>query len=602
MKKSKFTFLLLLIVIASLITSVNKVVTSYGILNEEIKQVTSGNYKYNYICTLAPEEELNYDKLYNLLNKNLSNYSVELSLNYESPNFNSDYINIKGILNNKTYLGTLNEGSIDNFNKPFFAFVGEDTESWYLKHITLDKDVYEISATYYNKYKSGIYFSLHSAPKEFQKAFETQPIISLSGRGSNTLPDSIKAFEKDLKSTFKNIKFDYNFYGEDYYKFKADQVKTPYINRLIPYVVLLIFSIALVAILISKIFFRTKPAVLLSLFFIMVVCNGYFIISSLTFINARVQFTKSVDEYKDSHIYYSSNPLPNDLKNNVISSTSTIDYTGNFSTTLPYDKVVELKDKLNFTEAYNSSSLENEISTKMLYFPEDFYNSLSIKLSKGNDLDFNKNTVLLGDTFEKYFNLGDTIDINGDKFKIVGFIEKDYMVPYTLGRLTNLNNGLIISSPLSTNSTSNDLFLLNTDNNKLSSIYDINTSLIYSYGQGKFVSILFSVVTLILIIITISVCYVNLFISLNNIVFVMVSIIGNILSILLFYFINIASSLPYYLRPIESLEYLSNRNITITFLVSIFVCIFQYIYKKYSRILNKILNNMTHKCHRSIIK
>ena len=97
MKKSKFTFLLLLIVIASLITSVNKVVTSYGILNEEIKQVTSGNYKYNYICTLAPEEELNYDKLYNLLNKNLSNYSVELSLNYESPNFNSDYINIKGI-------------------------------------------------------------------------------------------------------------------------------------------------------------------------------------------------------------------------------------------------------------------------------------------------------------------------------------------------------------------------------------------------------------------------------------------------------------------------------------------------------------------------
>ena len=41
MKKSKFTFLLLLIAIASLITSVNKVVTSYGILDEEIKQATS---------------------------------------------------------------------------------------------------------------------------------------------------------------------------------------------------------------------------------------------------------------------------------------------------------------------------------------------------------------------------------------------------------------------------------------------------------------------------------------------------------------------------------------------------------------------------------
>ena len=54
MKKSKFTFLLLLVVIASLITSVNKVVTSYGILEEEIKQVTSGNYKYNYIITMVP--------------------------------------------------------------------------------------------------------------------------------------------------------------------------------------------------------------------------------------------------------------------------------------------------------------------------------------------------------------------------------------------------------------------------------------------------------------------------------------------------------------------------------------------------------------------
>ena len=75
MKKSKFTFLLLLVVIASLITSVNKVVTSYGILEEEIKQVTSGNYKYNYICTIAPDENFNYNKLYNILNKNLSNYS-----------------------------------------------------------------------------------------------------------------------------------------------------------------------------------------------------------------------------------------------------------------------------------------------------------------------------------------------------------------------------------------------------------------------------------------------------------------------------------------------------------------------------------------------
>ena len=174
MKKSKFTFLLLLIAIASLITSVNKVVTSYGILDEEIKQATSGNYKYNYICTLAPEEKISYDKLYNLLKKNLSNYSVELSLSYESPHFNSDYINIRGILNNKTYLGTLKEGSIDNFNKPFFAFVGEDTDSWYMKHIPLDNDVYEINATYYNKYRSAIYFSLHSAPKEFQKAFGAQ--------------------------------------------------------------------------------------------------------------------------------------------------------------------------------------------------------------------------------------------------------------------------------------------------------------------------------------------------------------------------------------------------------------------------------------------
>ena len=109
MKKSKFTFLLLLVVIASLITSVNKVVTSYGILEEEIKQVTSGNYKYNYICTIAPDENFNYNKLYNILNKNLSNYSVELSLNYESPQFNSEYISIRGILNNKTYLGTLKE-------------------------------------------------------------------------------------------------------------------------------------------------------------------------------------------------------------------------------------------------------------------------------------------------------------------------------------------------------------------------------------------------------------------------------------------------------------------------------------------------------------
>ena len=604
MKKSKFTFLLLLIAIASLITSVNKVVTSYGILDEEIKQATSGNYKYNYICTLAPEEKISYDKLYNLLKKNLSNYSVELSLSYESPHFNSDYINIRGILNNKTYLGTLKEGSIDNFNKPFFAFVGEDTDSWYQKHIQLDNDAYEINATYYNKYRSSIYFSLHSAPKEFKKAFESQPIISLSVRGSSSLPDSIKAFEKDLKSTFKNLKFDYSFYGEDYYKFKANQVKTPYIDRLIPYVVLLIFSIALVSILISKIFFRAKPIVLLSLFFIMLTCNGYILISSLTYLNARVQFTKTVEEYKDNHIYYSSAPLTDDVKNRIVSSTSTLNYTGSFSTTLSYDKVVQLEDELNFTEDYNSSNLENEISTKMLYFPQEFYNSLSVKLSKGSNLDFNKNTVLLGDTFEKYFNLGDTIYINGNKFEIVGFIEKNYMAPYTLGRLTNLNNGLMISSPLSTDNATDDLFLLNTDTNssRLSSIHDINTSLIYSYGQGKFVSILFSVVTLILLLITISVCYVNLFISLSNVIFFIVSIISNILSISLFYFINISSSLPYYLRPIESLEYLSRRDITITFLVSLCIFMFQYIYKKYSRILNKILNNVTHKCHRSIIK
>ena len=82
----------------------------------------------------------------------------------------------------------------------------------------------------------------------------------------------------------------------------------------------------------------------------------------------------------------------------------------------------------------------------------------------------------------------------------------------------------------------------------------------------------------------------------------MVSLFTNTLSILAFYFINISSSLPYYLRPIESLEYLRKQNIAITFLISIFIFIFQYIYKKYSHILNKILNTMTHKCHRSIIK
>ena len=604
MKKGKFTFLLLLVVIASLITSVNKVVTSYGILEEEIKQVTSGNYKYNYICTIAPDENFNYNKLYNILNKNLSNYSVELSLNYESPQFNSEYISIRGILNNKTYLGTLKEGSIDNFNKPFFAFVGEDTDSWYMKQIPLGDNIYTINATYYNKYKSAIYFSLHNAPKEFQKAFESQPIISLSVRGSSSLPDSLKAFEKDLKSTFKNIKFDYSFYGEDYYKFKSNQVKSPYLDRLIPYVVLLIFSLALVTILILKIFFRAKPVILLSLFFIMLTCNGYFLISSLTYLEARVTFTKSLDEYENSHIYYSSAPLTDDIKSNIISSTSTLNYTGSFSTSLSYDKIVELKDELNFTEDYNSSNLENEISTKMLYFPQEFYDALSVKLYKGNNLDFSKNTVLLGFNFEKYFNVGDIIHINGDKFEVVGFIEKNYMAPYTLGRLTNLNNGLITSSKVYNGNDADDLFLLknNSNSNRLSSISTINNSLIYSYGQGKFVPILFSVITLILIIITISVCYVNLFISLSNGIFFIVSIISNVLSIVLFYFISISSSLPYYLRPIESLEYISIRNLLITFLVSLCIFIFQYIYKKYSKLLNKILNSVTHKCHRSIIK
>ena len=111
-----------------------------------------------------------------------------------------------------------------------------------------------------------------------------------------------------------------------------------------------------------------------------------------------------------------------------------------------------------------------------------------------------------------------------------------------------------------------------------------------------------AIITLILIIITISVCYVNLFISLSNGIFFIVSIISNVLSIVLFYFISISSSLPYYLRPIESLEYISIRNLLITFLVSLCIFIFQYIYKKYSKLLNKILNSVTHKCHRSIIK